>query len=103
MGLFITTVDTPTPPATATITSVTVSTTSAVLLAANLSRIRFSLWNRSGGNVFVAFAATATTTAFTVRMPNNSLYESDLSDYTGIVSGITSAGTGSVQVTEITP
>ena len=102
MGLFITVAPTVATPANATLANVTVSTTSVVILAANVDRQRFTIWNDSGRHVFVAFAATATTTAFSVDMPNNSLYESDLNDYSGVVSAITAAGTGPVRVTEIT-
>lgn len=102
MGLFITTAPTIITPANATLSNVTVSTTSAVILAANPDRQRFTIWNNAGRHVFVAFAATATTTAFSIDMPNNSLYESDLNDYSGVVSAITSAGSGPVRVTEIT-
>ena len=91
-----------TPPPNAVLTNVTVSTTSAVLLAANVNRRRFIIYNDSGRHVFVAFAATASSTSFTVDLPNNGFYEGELHDYTGVISGVTQSGTGPVRVTEIT-
>jgi len=91
-----------TAPTTAVLTNVTVSNISATLLTANASRRRFLLYNDSGALIFVAFAATATNTAYTIELPNNTLYESELNDYTGVISAIRNAGTGAVRVTEIT-
>jgi hypothetical protein len=81
---------------------VSVTTTSAIVLAANVNRIKFSIWNAGSKPVFLAFAATASATAFTVNLPVNALYESDLNDYTGDVSAITASGTSTVKVTEET-
>ena len=89
-------------PASAAITSVASAATSTVLLPANPARRRVIFYNDSTKNLRVAFAATASATAFTALLPGKSLYESDLNDYTGIISGIWEAANGFARITEIT-
>lgn len=91
----------PSKPDTATLTNVVVSTTSAMLAAANVARRQLVLFNDSGRLVYVAFAATATITAYTMEMPNQTSWEQPKDGYTGDVSAIVGAGTGTVRVTEI--
>src|SRR3990167_6203728 len=92
----------PSRPATATLSTVVVSTVSIALAASNAARRRIVIHNDSTGNVFVAFAATATVTAFTIKLGGNNVYEGPLNDYTGAISAIRSAGSSNVRVTEIT-
>lgn len=92
----------PSRPATAAHTTVATSTTSAVLFAANADRRRVIIWNESNNSLYVAFAATATATAYAVLIPKNGSYETPLNDYTGVISGILSAGTGNARLTEVT-
>lgn len=89
-------------PSAAALTSVTVAAVSILLAAANPARRQLVLFNDGGNIVYVAFAATATTTAFTVRVPANGSYETVRDGYTGDVSAIRASGTGAVRVTEIT-
>lgn len=89
-------------PTTATLTSVALSTTSAALLAANTARRGFYIHNDSGQLLYVAFAATATISAFTLRLPANGAYESPLNGYTGVISGIKATGAGNARITELT-
>lgn len=86
---------------TAVITSVANSLTTGVLLASNTARRGFIIFNDSLAIVFVAFAATASTTAFSVKLQPGSEYEPGI-DYTGVISGISSAAVGSCRVTEFT-
>lgn len=86
---------------TAAITSVSNAITSTVLLAANTLRRGFIIYNDSLAIVFVAFAATASTTAFSVKLQPGSEYEPGI-DYTGIISSIASAAVGAMRVTEFT-
>lgn len=86
---------------TAVITSVANSLTTGVLLASNTARRGFIIFNDSLAIVFVAFAATASTTAFSVKLQPGSEYEPGI-DYTGVISGISSAALGSCRVTEFT-
>lgn len=92
----------PSRPASATLTNVTVTNTSVLIAAANPARRQLMVWNDGGNVVYVAFAATATTTAFTVRISPNQLWESTLNGYTGDVSAIRASGSGPVRVTEVT-
>lgn len=92
----------PSRPATATITTVVVGTVSVVLAAANAARRRLVIHNDSAGTVFVAFAATATSSAFTYELGGNSTFDGPLNDYTGVVSAIRAASSSNVRVTEIT-
>ena len=89
-------------PATSTLTSVASSVTSVTLLASNAARRRMIIVNDGTKTLFVAFAATATATAFTVAIAGNNTYQGQMDDYTGIVTGIWSAANGSARVTEIT-
>jgi len=89
-------------PANATLTTVVASTTSQVLVAANAARRRLVVHNDGTGAIFVAFAATATTAAFTYEIGGNNTWDGPLNDYTGVVSIIRSGGTSNVRVTEVT-
>lgn len=94
----------PSRPATPAITQVTPTTTSATLLAANPARRHAIFYNGSNKAAFLAFGATASTTAYTVQLPVGGEFAIDGSEYAGVVSVITQqAATGSIQVTEVTP
>lgn len=75
-------------PSTASLSQVASSNTSVTLLAANPNRKKFIIYNGSGKTLYVAFSATATTTAFSLLVSSKTLYESELNDYTGVISGI---------------
>lgn len=81
------------------ITSVNGSASSVLLLAANANRKNFSVYNDSSVNLYLACAASASTTAYTVKIPSQNLYESQL-DYTGTVSGVWDSAVGAARVTE---
>lgn len=89
-------------PASATLTNVTVTTTSTILKASNPARRRLIIHNDSNGRLLVAFASVATATAFTVEIGGNNTYEGPLNDYTGDVSAIRASGSSTVRVTEVT-
>lgn len=91
--------------ATGTITSPTLTSASSTLLASNANRKGFSFVNSTIYPMFVAFAATASSTAFTVKVNANSFYEHlNTHIYTGVVTMITPTvvGTPTVPVTEYT-
>lgn len=81
------------------------SAATGVLLAANASRRGFIIENASEGDVadlFLAFAATASTSAYTKRLRPGEAWDRR-GGYTGVISGIWSeAGSGSAKVTEET-
>jgi hypothetical protein len=89
-------------PTTSTVSIVTVTTASTTILASNANRLGAILWN-VGGNTFVKLGAAATTASFTVRMSTNSEWELPDPVYTGIITGITSAGSNTVNATELSP
>jgi len=86
---------------TGAITSVALSTTSTVLLAANTNRKGFIIYNDSLGQMFVSFAATSSTTAFSTKIQAGGEYEPGV-DYTGVISAVASVSTGSARITEFT-
>lgn len=91
--------------ATGTITTPTLTTSSSTLLASNANRKGFSFVNSTLFPMFVAFAATATSSAYTVKVNANSFYEHRSTHiYTGIVTMITPTvtGTPTIPVTEDT-
>lgn len=86
---------------TGTITSVAGSASTGVLLASNSSRKGATLYNDSLTILYVAMAATASTTAFTYKLQPGSGIEVAF-NYTGVISGISSAALGSTRITEFT-
>ena len=92
----------PSRPANATLSTLAATTTSQVLLAANAARRRFVIVNEASKALIVAFAATATATAYTFQVAGGQTYEGLLNDYTGVISALLTSGTGNVRVTEIT-
>ena len=92
----------PSRPATATLTSVASSVVSVVLLASNPARRKFIIYNDSTKKLFIAFAATASASAYTIQLPLNGAFEAQMNDYTGVVSGIWSAANDNARITEIT-
>lgn len=87
--------------ATGTLTSVSNSITSVTVLASNASRKGFIVYNDSLVVLYLAFAASATTSAFSAKLQPGAAYNSDTL-YTGVISGIASAASGSARVTEFT-
>lgn len=89
-------------PASAALSQVAASITSVVIVADNAARRQVVVVNDSASDLFLAFAATATVSAYTVLLPRNSQWGSVLDGYTGVVSGIWSTAIGNAAVTEIT-
>lgn len=91
-------------PTSGVITQIARSGTSSVILASNANRKGFYLYNDSGAKMYIAFAATASASAYTLQLGSNTGYESpQANSYKGTISGIwTSGGSGSLQVTELT-
>ena len=85
----------------ATPTTIASSTTSAVLLAANAARKGATFWNSSTAILYLELGATATATAWTVKLSPDGYYELPFG-YTGVISGIWSAANGSCFVRELT-
>ena len=90
-----------TPPSTATLTQVPAASTSTVILAANPLRKGVIITNNSSKTLTLAFAATASSTAFTFILAGNGVYNGPLSGYTGVISGIWNGTSGNAQVTEL--
>lgn len=87
---------------TGTITSVAASTSTTVLLASNTSRKGFVIYNDSTNWLYLAFAATASTTAFSSKLQAGAAYDTGSINYTGALSAVWSAASGSARVTELT-
>lgn len=86
---------------TGTLTSVSGSASSVTLLAASGTTKGFIVYNDSAAILYVAYSATATTSAYSEKLfPNAST--SLISFYTGIVTGIWASATGSARVTQFT-
>ena len=89
-------------PANAALTTVASSTTSVTLLAANPARREVYIQNVGSKILYVAFDATASLAAFTLRIAANSGERLTLNSYTGVISGIWNAVNGNAVITEIT-
>jgi hypothetical protein len=89
-------------PATATLSNVAANTSSVSVLASNASRKGFIIHNDSDNTCYVAFAASATTSAYTFRITPGSTYDKESSIYTGVISCIWGvSSTGALRVTEL--
>lgn len=86
---------------TSTPTTVAASATSTTVLAANSNRRGATIWNESTATLYLKFGATASTTAFTVKLSAGGYYEVPF-NYTGVISGIWSAANGNALVEELT-
>jgi len=85
----------------AVLTSVTSSASSVVLLAANSSRSAVKLFNNSTSIAYIAYAATASSATFTLRMGQFSYYNLEVPIYSGILSAIWVSANGSMEITEL--
>ena len=85
--------------ASAALTSVLAAVISTSILASNVNRKGYMLFNDGLGVCKVAFAATASATAFSILLAPNTGYEPGTM-YTGAISAIWSSASGSMRVTE---
>lgn len=84
------------------LTQVNASITSVSLLAANANRKGAYFYNNSSNNLYLAYGATAATSAFTVKIGPSVLFEMPTSPvWQGAVSGIWDGTNGNVQITEL--
>ena len=88
---------------TSTITSVVGATSSTSILASNSNRILATVFNATNKTMYVALASSASTSAYTLKVPVNSYYELPVS-YTGAISAVWDMGvSGNAMITEMTP
>jgi hypothetical protein len=96
-------------PASATITatkssgvtavSIPSATTSTALLAANTNRAGLTIFNNSTSDLFIKLAATASYTAFSLKIDPGGYYEAPYG-YTGSIAGIWTTANGNALVEE---
>lgn len=84
-----------------TLSAVASSITSTVILAANADRNGATFTNASTATLYLALAASASNSAYTVKLLTDDYYELPF-NYTGVISGIWSSANGNVAVTELT-
>jgi hypothetical protein len=89
-------------PTTGTTTSVALSVVVATVLALNAARLGAILYNLGTARTYVRLAAGATAALFTVSLQRDSEWELPYPVYTGIITGITGAGTATMLATELT-
>lgn len=87
---------------TAAISSISSQNTTQTMLVANPARKGFAVYNDSNQVAYIAYAATASATAFTIPMQPQSYYETDSHCYKGVISIIWAAANGAARVTELT-
>ena len=85
----------------ATLTQVPASATSVQLLPANAGRRGAVIVNDGTAALYLAYAATTSSTAYTYRLPPQAIFEMPLPIYTGVISGIWSAANGQAAITEL--
>lgn len=95
----------PTPSTNGGLTSTTVGTTAVQILAANLNRKGFSVFNNSNRTLFLGIAnSVSATTNYFVEIPSRGFFEWDLqSVFTGAIFAIASGAGAAAQVLEISP
>jgi hypothetical protein len=86
---------------TASLTSISSSTSSQTVLAANPVRKGFLLFNDSTATCYVAFAATSSTALFTMKLIPGMTYQNEAIIYTGVMSAIWDVANGALRVTEL--
>lgn len=87
--------------ATSTLTSVAASATTVSLLASNTARKGAVITNDSTAILYLALSSSSSLTAFSFKLFPNSAFVLDTL-YTGAISGIWSAASGSARITELT-
>ncbi len=88
---------------TAMLNNINSSTSSVQLMAANATRLGMVIVNDSTQPMYVAFAATASTTAYSLVLQPADTYETSSLVYTGAVSAIwTGTPSGAARITELT-
>lgn len=93
----------PVPPVTssAALSSVAASTSTTVLLSPNTARASASILNDSASaTLFLAYAATASMTAYKLQIGPGGYFELPLPIFTGEVSGIWDAAVGHARISE---
>lgn len=85
----------------ATLSSVAGSATTVSILASNAARKGATVYNDSTQILYLAFAASATTSAYTVQIASQGFWEmAGPSMYTGAISGIWASANGNARITE---
>jgi hypothetical protein len=85
------------------ITEVAAATVSTSILASNANRVMATIFNATNKTMYVALASTASLSAYTLQIVQNSYYELPAS-YTGAISAIWANGvSGNAMITELTP
>ena len=87
---------------TATLTTVVASSASVTLATNNVARLGVIIFNNSTNALYLAFAATASTSAFTAKVGSGSYWEDPAFRYTNIITGIWDGTDGDAQVTVVT-
>lgn len=85
-----------------TTTSASVATASVQIIGANPSRSSFMLYNNSANSCYVNFGPTASSSACSLIIPTFATWAWPFAniDYTGAISAIRNAGTGTIILTE---
>lgn len=81
--------------------SPSVTNVNTLILALNADRLGATIYNEGAATCYLKLGATASITSYTLQIVTGGYYEVPF-DYTGIIDGITSAGTAQLRVTEIT-
>ncbi len=84
--------------AVATVTNISVGTSSTTLSASNAAKLKVVVYNEQG-TLFVKLGTTASSTSFSYKLTAGAVAE--ISGYTGVIEAIKQSGTTAVLVTEI--
>lgn len=88
--------------ATSTLSNVAASATTVGILGSNAGRKGAIIQNDSSSAMYLAYAATSSTTAYTVKIPANTGFEMPITPvYTGAMSAVWDTATGSARITEL--
>lgn len=86
---------------TANVSTVSATTSTATLAAANTNREGLYIFNDSTATIYVKLGTSASTTDYTFVMYENGYYEMPLPVYTGAVTAVWASATGQARITEL--
>ena len=86
----------------ATLSNITSSTSSQLIFSSSVNRKGFIFYNDSTSNCYIAFASTASSSAFTILLNSGMTYQNEAIIYTGSISVVWATANGFLRVTELT-
>lgn len=88
------------PSASATLTNQTNTGLQTTFASSNTARKGLIVYNDTPGNLFIAYAATVSSTSFSYKVPAGATWEMPIPVYTGQIEGLGDGSSGALRITE---